>query len=179
MLHDMLEVVGRLELGQLFSVGAGDADRAVVEIDVVALVHEAHVIGVVGEAVTQDQVDVGLVAEDDLVEEADGELGELDRVLPGLENLVALLAVHPLAHPPGESADGVNGFAAHHLDELMAGAPHADDLAADFDADLVDDAEDVALGRRGVRAHDEVRPAQGVKMGGVVGDIEDDVKKLP
>jgi len=146
---------------------------------VVPFVDQTHVVGVVGEAVAQDQVDVGLVAQDDLVEQADGELGKLDRVLPGLEDFVALLAVHPLAHPPGEGPDGMDRFAGHHLDELVAGAPHLDDLAADLDAHLVDDAQDVALGRRGVRPHDEVRPAQGVEMGRVVGHVEDSVEKLP
>lgn len=37
---------------------------------------------------------------------------------------------------------------------MLVDEAHLDSLAADLDAHLVDDTQDVALGRRGVRAHD-------------------------
>ena len=145
----------------------------------VALIDQPHIVGVVGERVAQDQVDIGLVPEDDLVEEADGELRELDRVLAGLDDFLVLLAVHALAHPAGNGPDGMDRSAGHHLDELVASAAHLDDLAADLDADLVDDAQDVALGGRGVGAHDKVGPSEGVEMGRVIGHVKNDIQQLP
>ena len=77
-LGDVVEVVLGLELLELGAVGAGDADLAVVEVDLVVVVDEAHVVGLVHEGVALDQVDVGLVAQHDVVEELQRELGELD-----------------------------------------------------------------------------------------------------
>ena len=50
--------------------------------------------------------------------------------------------------------------------------------APDLEADLVDDAEDVALGDGRVGPDDEVRAAQGVEVGRVVGDVEGAVEQL-
>ena len=51
-------------------------------------------------------------------------------------------------------------------------------LVPDLHAHLVDHAQDVALGHRGIRPHDEIRPAQDVKMDRVVGHVESRVKEL-
>ena len=53
-----------------------------------------------------------------------------------------------------------------------------DDLLAHLHADLVDQAQDVALGGRGVRPQDEVGRGQDVEVDGVVGDVEGGVEQL-
>lgn len=65
-----------------------------------------------------------------------------------------------------------------HLDDVVVALAAGDDLLADFDADFVDDAEDVALPGRGVWPNYKVRAAQGVEVNGVVGDVEGAVEHL-
>ena len=60
----------------------------------------------------------------------------------------------------------------------MAVAAHLEHLAGHVHADLGHHAQDVPLGRRGGRADDEVRPAQGVEVRRVVGGVEDAVEQL-
>ena len=90
-LGDVREVVLGLELDELLAVGVDHADLAVVEVDLVVLVDHAHVVGLVGEGVALDQVDVGLVGEHDVVEDLQGDLGELDLARGDLDDAVALL----------------------------------------------------------------------------------------
>jgi hypothetical protein len=78
--------------------------------------------------------------------------------------------------PPIPRAGWIAGR--HDLDDTMPGVPSIDDLLADLRADLLDDAEDVAVGRRRVRSDDEVGAGQDVEMGGVVGDVEGVVEEL-
>ena len=68
--------------------------------------------------------------------------------------------------------------AADRLDQMVAVATHLEDLAGDVHADLLDHAQDVPLGRRGVGADDEIGSAQRVKVGRVVRGVEDAVEKL-
>ena len=67
---------------------------------------------------------------------------------------------------------------ADHLDDVMAVFARLDHLAADLQPDLVDHAQDIALGDRSIRAHDEIRTAQGVEVGGVVGEVKAGVEQL-
>ena len=91
---------------------------------------------------------------------------------------LALLLVDAAADAAGQAPVGMDGPAAHELDQGVAVAAHLEHLAGDVHADLLDHAEDVALGGRGGGADDEIRPAQGVKMRGVVGRVEDAVEQL-
>ena len=65
------------------------------------------------------------------------------------------------------------------LDDTMSGLARVDDRPADLGTDLLDHAEDVALGLGCVRPHDEVRSAEHVEVRGVVGDVEGVVEQLP
>ena len=49
---------------------------------------------------------------------------------------------------------------------------------ADLGPDLLDHAEDVALGLGGIGSHDQVGPAEHVEVRGVVGDVERVVEQL-
>ena len=77
-LGDVVEIIGGLELRELPAVGIDDPDVAVIELDLVAGVDQAHVVGLDLVGLADDEVDVGLVLEDDVVEDLEGELGELD-----------------------------------------------------------------------------------------------------
>ncbi len=90
----------------------------------------------------------------------------------------ALFFGDALGQAAGDGGAGVDFAPADHLDHGMAVLAHLDDLAADFQPDLVDDAQDVAFGNRGIRTHDEVRAAQGIEVGGVVGAVEGGVEQL-
>ena len=64
------------------------------------------------------------------------------------------------------------------LDDAVARVAHVDDLLAHLGADLLDDAQDVALGRGCVRAEDEVGAREDVEVRGVVRDVEGVVQQL-
>ena len=177
-LGDPVAVLGRGVGAHALAVGRHDADLAVVEVDLLVRVHQAHVVGPVGVAVGEDHLLVGVVAQDDLVEDAQAELGELDRPAADLLDLGALLLRDALGHAAGHRGGRVDLAAADHLDDVVALLAGLDDLAADFHADLGQDAQDVALGRRGVRSDHEVGAAQGVEVGGVVGHVEGAVEQL-
>jgi hypothetical protein len=55
---------------------------------------------------------------------------------------------------------------------------HRDDLPADLQSHFVNDAQDVTLGNGRVRPHYEIRPAQRVEMGRVIGAIERAVQQF-
>ena len=67
---------------------------------------------------------------------------------------------------------------ADHLDHGVAVLAHLDDLAADLQSDFVDDTQDVSLCDRRIRSDDEIRSAQGVEVGGMVGGVERAVKQF-
>src|SRR5450756_1302651 len=178
MLGDPVAVFGRRVGAHALAVWGHDADLTVVEVDLVVRVDHAHVIGPIGIAVGQDHLFVGLVAQDDLVEDAQAELGELDRPAPNLLDLGSLLLGDALGHAAGHGGRRMDLAATDHLDDVVTLLASLDYLAADFHADLGEHAQDVALSRGGVRSDDEVGAAQGVEVGGVIGDVEGAVEQL-
>jgi hypothetical protein len=58
---------------------------------------------------------------------------------------------------------------------VLAGLDH---LTADFETHFVDHAQDVALGNRSFRPHDEIRAGQGIKVGCMIGDVKGAVQQL-
>ncbi len=72
----------------------------------------------------------------------------------------------------------MDDLAAEIGDELAQPPPHGDDFLADFYADLLDHAHDVALLRRGFGADDEVGAAQDVDVQGVVFQHEGVIDQL-
>jgi hypothetical protein len=132
----------------------------------------------VGVGVAQDQVEVFLVAQHQVVEGLQGELAEFHRPAAHLLDLLALSLRDGLGHAAGHGGAGMDLAAADDLHRGVAVLARLDHLAADLQADLADDAQDVALGHRGVRPHDEVRAAQDEEVGGVVGEEEGGVEQL-
>ena len=81
-------------------------------------------------------------------------------------------------HAPGEPEDGMDRLAryrGHQVAELLADADH---LLADLEAHGIDDAEDVPLLPRRIRADDEIGPAEEEEMQRVVFDHEGAVEEL-
>ena len=67
---------------------------------------------------------------------------------------------------------------ANHLDQGVAVAAHFEHLGGDVHPHFLHHTEDVPLGGRGRGPDDEVRPAQSIEMGRVVGRVEDAVEQL-
>ncbi len=132
-----------------------------------------------GEGVGEDQVHIGLVAQDDVVEELEAELGKFDVFEGNCLDLDPLLLGQRPAPAAGDAGHGVDMASAQHLDDVMVAHTGVDDLLADLHPHLVDHAQDVALGLGRIRADHKVRSAQGIEVGGVVGDVEGHVEKLP
>ena len=175
---DVLGVILRLVFDELFAVRVHHADLAVVEVDLVVFVHHAHVIGVMGIHVAEDEVNVFLVGEHNIIEDLQAELGELDCPMPHLFDLFALFFGDALGQPAGDGRTWMHLPAADHLDHVVTILAHLDDLAADFQPNLVDHAEDIAFRNRRIGTHYKVRSAECVEVCGVVGAVERHVEKF-
>ncbi len=126
-----------------------------------------------------DHLDVARVAEDEVVEEPEAERAEVDHPAGGRLDLVALLGRDPLGQAAGHARAGVDRPAADDLDDAVAAAAGLDDPAAGVAADLLQDAEEVALRDRRVGPDHEVGPREGIEVGRVVGHVEGRVEELP
>ncbi len=171
-LGDVLLVVFRMVFGVLFAIRTDDADHAVVEVDVVVLVNRTHVVRAVNVGVILDQINIGFVAKDDLIEQLDGEFSKLDCVASESFNFLPLLLADSPANPSGEAPVGVDRSAADHLDQVMAVSAHFKHLAGNVHADLIDDPQDVPLGYWRIGSHHEIRTAKCVEVRGVVRGVE-------
>ena len=69
--------------------------------------------------------------------------------------------------------------AAEHFDNCMADAAGFDHPAADLQADFTDNPQDISFGDRRLRPHHKVRTAEGVEVGGVIGEIKPHVQEFP
>ncbi len=174
----MLGVFVRRVLDELFSVRVYHAHFAIVEVDVVVLVHHAHVIGVMGVDVAEDQVNVGLVAKHDVIEEFERELPELHCPLSHLQDFFALVFSDAFGQAAGDGSAWMNFASADHLDDGVTGLARRDDLAANLQPDFVNHAEDVSLRDRRVGTHDEIGTSERVEVGGMVGDVEGHVEQF-
>ena len=109
---------------------------------------------------------------------SEGELAELDG--PGRRGgrLLLELAGQGTRHAPGQPEDRMDRLARHRGHQVAQLLADADHLLADLEAHLVDDAEDVPLGRRRIRADDEIGPAEEEEVQRVVFDHEGVVEEL-
>ncbi len=165
----MLEVIFTVVFRELVAVRVDDARHAAVEVHLVGVVHQADVVGLLAAVdLGEDEVDVLFILEDYILEELEGKLGELDRLLGVLAHLVARLRVQRPRDAAGKGDDGVGALAAEVLHDVDGLGAHLDDLLAGLQAHLADDTEDVALGRVRRRPHDEVRRGQVVEVQEVV-----------
>ncbi|MCX6036989.1 MAG: hypothetical protein NTW99_03680, partial [Chloroflexi bacterium] len=112
-----------------------------------------------GVDVANDKVQVSLVAQDDVVENLQAELGEFDGPAAHRFDFLALFFGDTLGQAAGDGGARVYFPSSDDLNHSVAVLAHLDDFAANFQPNLVDDAQNVALGNRGIRAHDEVRAA--------------------
>jgi len=177
-LGDHLQVLFRRVLDELLAFRVNDTHHPVVEVDLVVLVHRTHVVGGHGEGVRENQADVAGVLQHHVAEELEREEGELDLLARGGLDLLALLLGDVLRHAAGQPEGGMHLASAQHADDVHRLPAARDDPATDLHANLVDHAQDVALGDRRIRPHDEVRRAQDVEVDGVIRDVERGVEQL-
>ncbi len=128
--------------------------------------------------IAQDQVEVSLVAQNDVAEELQAELGELDAPASHLLDLGALFFGDAFGQSAGDGGAGVHLAPADHLDDGVAVFAGLDHFSADLQPHFVDHAQDIALGNGRIGPHDEIGASQGVEMGGVIGEVEAGVEQL-
>src|SRR5450759_258122 len=160
MLGNVRSVILGLVLDVFFTIRPDNAYFAVVEVDLVVV------------DIANDHVQVCLITQDDIVEDLQAELGELDGPAAHLFDFLALFFGNTLGQTAGDGGAGMDLATTDDLNHSVAVLAHLDDLAADFQPNLVDDTQNVALSNRGIQAHDEVRSTQGIEVGGVVGAVE-------
>ena len=131
-----------------------------------------------GVDIAQDQIQIGLVAQHDVVEQLQAELGELDPPAAHLFDLPALLFGDPFGQTARDRGAGVHLAPADDLDDRVAVLARLDHLAADLQPHLVDHAQDIALCDGRIRSHHKIRSGEGIEMGGVVGEVEAGIEQL-
>ncbi len=97
---------------------------------------------------------------------------EVDHVAADLGDALGALAGHRLRDSARHHRHGVDPAPAEQLGDLVRLLAHADDLACELGTHGPDDAEDVAIGRRSVRSHDEVRASEREEVRSVVAGHE-------
>ena len=130
-----------------------------------------------GVGVAEDQVQVILVGQDHVIEDADSQLAEVDGSGGDLLDLGSLLLTEALADASRDPAGGVHVLASEHRHNLVSQLERLQHLAPKLHSHLGDDPEDVTLGGVSLRPHHEVWPSQGVEVGGVVGHVEGTVQQ--
>jgi hypothetical protein len=154
-------------------------DVAVVEVDLIVLIHQAHVVALHVVRGPQDEVYVVLVLQDDIVENLEGGLAEINGVIAGGDDFLTLRLGNGLGDATGQAHGRLDGFTGDGADDLPEALAHLDDLAAGLDAGFGDDAQDVALRGRGAGPHHEVRAAQEEEVQDVIFRREGVIHKLP
>ena len=125
-----------------------------------------------------DHLHVVRVGQDDLLEDVERPEGEFEAVLGELLEPGQVLGLEALADAAGQAEHGMDDFAAEVGDQLAQPPAAADDLLAGFEADLADDAHDVALLGRGFGPDDEVGAAQHEDVQGMVFQHEGVIDQL-
>ncbi len=106
MLGYILQIIGRLELGDLFPIGVNYADVAIIEVYLVIAIHQAHVVALHGVDVAGDQIQVVFVRQDNIVEQLQAEFAELDTGLGLFLEILSFSSVMALLMPPGTPQTG-------------------------------------------------------------------------
>ena len=155
-LGDVVEVF-RFPVGEDLLAGrVDDADLPVVEVHVVVLVDEAHVVRHQLVPVAQDELHVRLVLEDDVLEDLQSQFAERELVLRHRPELLPVLRRQGLGHAAGNAPHGVRRPPPDDDLDVLGDRPLPDDLPPRLQPDLLDQAEHVALLLRPVGADDEV-----------------------
>ena len=156
MLPDMLKVVGRLKLLNLPGFRVHDPDHAVIKIDLIVPVHQAHVIGHGLISIAQNQVDISLIFEDHFLEELQCEFRKLHVDLGHLQDFLSLFLGDPLAHASGQTPNEMGRPSCKDLLSFLCKGSVLDDLFSYIQAHLINQTEDIPLRRVRIRAENKV-----------------------
>ena len=157
-----------------------DLDLSVVDLELVLVVDESHVVGlVVVQVLVQHDVHVLLVRQDDVLEHLEGGLGELHHVLGEPDHLLLLLLGDSLRDSSGDTDEGVGGLSADDGLDVLGLPAGLDDSSSQLESDVADDTEDVPLRRGGGGSAHEVRGSQGVEVRDVAVDEVGVVERVP
>src|SRR5208283_4038602 len=169
---DMLVVVPRGESHEFLAFRIDDFDRPVVKRNLVFLIHQGHVVSFQFVGVIEDQIHVRLICQHDILEELDGELGEVEREYGGIFYPFAVLLGKSPRYAAGESAFRVRRFCENMPDDIPVSLSDLNDLQPYFLADFADDAKDIPLFWIGVRTDYKVGGGQKEKVDIMVLNIE-------
>jgi hypothetical protein len=134
--------------------------------------------GVVGIDISKDQVDIFLVAKDNVIERLQGELSKFNSPTTHFFNFIALFSGDTLRETAWNGSTGVYFPTADHFNNGMTIFAHLDDLTANLKPNFMDDTQDIPFSYRCSRTHDEIGACQGIEVGGMVGAVESHIKQL-
>ena len=174
----MLAVFGWMVFGKLVPLRVQHPDQAVVEIALVVCVHCAHGIGAVQVGVGGDHLQIGRVLQHDLVKQGQREAGKLYVPAGRILDLHTLRFGNRAAPASGNPGHRMDRLAPQKGDDLVVALAAGDHLAGHIQPDLAGHPQNVALRGGRIRPDDEVRSAQSIKVGGVIGDEKGHVEQL-
>ena len=128
--------------------------------------------------ISHNHIDVSRVAHHDVIEKFQAELGKVDCPTTHLFNFNALLFSDAFGHSARDRGAGMDLATADHFDHRVPVFARLDHLPADFQSNLVDNAQNVAFSHRPIRSNDKIWTTKSVEMGGVVGEVKSAVKQF-
>ena len=109
--------------------------------------------------VAEDEIHIFLIAQHNIAEEFQAELGEFNRPVSHGFDLFALFFRDALGKTARDGGAWVDFSPSDHLDHRVSILARLNDLAANLESDLVDYTEDVAFCNRRIGTHDEIGAA--------------------
>lgn len=160
MFGDVIQIGVAGEFCILLSLRIDNPQQAIVEVDLIIVVGQPHVVCPMGVGIRGDILHVLRVFQHDIIKDLQAELGKFDR-MPGRVNEVRLIVCgQRLGNPAGQAKDRVNrlsGNTRHQIAQLFA---DPDDFLPDFQSHFAQHPEDVAFRLGRLWPDDKVRSAQ-------------------
>ena len=169
---DMLVVVPGGESHVFLAFRIDDFDRPVVKRNPVVLIHQGHIVSLQFVGIIEDQIHVRLICQHDILEELDGELGEVEREYGGIFHPFAVLLGKSPRYAAGEPAFRVRRLGENMPDDIPVSLSDLNDLQPYFLPHFADDAKDIPLFWIGVRTDYKIGGGQEEKMDIMVLNIE-------
>jgi len=176
MFGDVLGVILWRVFHELLSIGIHHAHHAVVEIDLVILVHGAHIIRAMSVHIAEDEINILLVAKDNINEELQAELGELNRPATHLFDLFSLIFRNSFSETTRNGCARMDFASANDFNSIVSILARLNNLAADLEPNFVNHAEDISFCYWRIGTHHEVGSTERIKMCSVIGEVKRGIK---
>ena len=169
---DVFDVVTGLKPDKFVALGIDDFDCTIVEIHLIVLVDQTHVVGLQLIGIMEDQVKIIFISQNDIFKQRQGELRKLNGIVSRLLDPFSLFKGDPSRYAAGQTPFGMRRLAKKEFDNLSISFSHLNNLGPDLLPHLLNNTEDIPVGRIGIRTDHEIRRCQKEKVNVVVFNVK-------